>query len=166
MLNQLRRGDRAWSMFAIKWGGRGRPCRRLWNGRTRSGSSCCLLIVRRKPGWDSKNKVQGEARNARRGAGPVYYHDTTIQSTDQYMYLDWYNWPNVEYPDIFNYFVTSVSTYTKQQLEAYKSLDGYMDGWIQDFLFGWYPLKLMLVLCTGKLNIHKTTTVCLHPSAT
>jgi len=88
----------------------------------------------------------------------------TIQSTDQC--LNWL-WPNVKYPDIFNYFVTSVSTYTKQQLKAYESLKGYryfVDGWIQE-VFVWlvdlYPLKLMLVLC----NTHKTTTVCSHPSA-
>jgi hypothetical protein len=31
--------------------------------------------------------------------------------------VEWFNWPNVEYPDIFNYFVTSVSSYTKQQLK-------------------------------------------------
>ena len=43
------------------------------------------------------------------------------------------NCPNV--PDIFNYFVTSVSNYTKQQLKAYKSLEGYkyfVDGWINN----------------------------------
>ena len=50
-------------------------------------------------------------------------------------HIDWLNWPNIEYPDIYNYFVTTPSSYTKQQLKAYKSLDGYkyfVDGWVSE----------------------------------
>ena len=87
------------------------------------------------------------------GVQNPYITINTIQSTDQC--LDWLSWPNVEYPDIFNYFVTSVSTYTKQQLKAYKSLEGYryfVDGWIQEGFVWLVPSKTKLVLCCWELQ--------------
>ena len=48
----------------------------------------------------------------------------TISVISQEECMDWLTWPNIEYPDIYNYFITTPS-YTKQQLKAYKSLDGY-----------------------------------------
>lgn len=47
--------------------------------------------------------------------------------------VDWYNWPEVEYPDIYNYLIETPSLFTRESLKAYKSLDGYRmysDGWV------------------------------------
>ena len=38
--------------------------------------------------------------------------------------LEWQNCPNVLYADIYNYFIVTPS-YTKEELKAYKSLEGY-----------------------------------------
>ena len=48
--------------------------------------------------------------------------------------LDWLRWADVKYPDIYNYSIATPGV-TKQQLKAYKSMDGYkffQDGWVSD----------------------------------
>lgn len=42
-------------------------------------------------------------------------------------HLDWFDWPDVEYPDIYSYFIATPGVTT----QAYKSMDGYkffLDG--------------------------------------
>ena len=34
-------------------------------------------------------------------------------------------WPQLKYLNIYNYLINAISPYTKEQLKAYKSLDGY-----------------------------------------
>ena len=45
-------------------------------------------------------------------------------------------YPLVEYGDIYNYLIDAPSPHTKEQLKAYKSLQGYqfcLAGWVGDF---------------------------------
>ena len=40
--------------------------------------------------------------------------------------IDWQDWSNVEYTNIYNYLIAAPSPYTREQLRAYKSMDGYL----------------------------------------
>ena len=60
-------------------------------------------------------------------------------------------WPDVEYPDIYNYLVNTRSPYTKDMLKAYISLEGYKyftAGWVSNATFqelpGSVPVKVIL----------------------
>ncbi len=47
---------------------------------------------------------------------------------------DWKNWPEMEYPDVYNFLIQTPSLYTGESLKANKSLDAcnqYINGWIK-----------------------------------
>ena len=49
--------------------------------------------------------------------------------------VEWYEWPDVTYADIYNFLINTTSYCTHEQLKAYKSLDGYnffVNGWVTD----------------------------------
>ena len=49
--------------------------------------------------------------------------------------VDWHLWPDVEYPDIYNFLIQTPSLYTGDSLKAYKSLDAYnfyVSGWVDN----------------------------------
>ena len=63
-------------------------------------------------------------------------------------------WPNVEYPDIVTYFLCSTSRYTKEQIEAYKSLESYqyfIAGWVRCVFVGRATSNIKILI--GKVSI-------------
>ena len=54
--------------------------------------------------------------------------DPYLPSEEQTASVQWNDWPEVQYPDIFNYLIATASPYTRQELKAYKSLEGYIQA--------------------------------------
>ena len=54
-------------------------------------------------------------------------------STNSSSSVEWYEWPEAMYADIFNFLINTTSFCTHKQLKAFKSLDGYnfvVNGWV------------------------------------
>ena len=51
--------------------------------------------------------------------------------------VEWYEWPDVSFADIYNYLILTPSFCTHEQLKAYKSMDGYnffINGWVSNII--------------------------------
>ena len=60
-----------------------------------------------------------------------YYH--LESSTSSSASVEWYEWPEVTYADIYKFLINTTSYCTHEQLKAHKSLDGYnffVNGWV------------------------------------
>ena len=66
--------------------------------------------------------------------------------------LEWHEWPNVQYPDIYNYFIATPSPCTKEEMKPYKSLEGYrqfVDGWVSNINVSLIPSRSNTYLITA-----------------
>ena len=70
--------------------------------------------------------------------------------------IEWMNWPNVSYADIYNYLILSPG-FTHEQLKAYKSLEGY-----NHFVTGWVSSIKVTIVPSSRPNIYLFTAVVKH----
>ena len=94
--------------------------------------------------YDEKLRMLG-------GVQDPYVSVTMIGEQDS---LDWLRWADIEYPNIYNYFIATPGV-TKQQLKAYKSMDGYkffQDGWVSDVMVWSIPAVKSAYLVSCKVK--------------
>ena len=96
-------------------------------------------MAQQQPMVDSKEKTYSTYTYYREldDEAKVWYREklAMLGHVDDPQSADWQQWPEVEYPDIFKYLVTTPSLYTQDQLKAYKSLDAYnflVIGWVSN----------------------------------
>ena len=94
-------------------------------------------MAQQQPMVDSKEKTYSTYYRELDDEAKVRYREklAMLGHVDDSQSADWQQWPEVEYPDIFKYPVTTPSLYMQDQLKAYKSLDAYnflVIGWVSN----------------------------------
>ena len=96
--------------------------------------------------------IQRDAAKARRVGGSGPYLE---KSRDDHTSIDWQLWPEVEYPDIYNFLIATPSLYTGDSLKAYKSLDAYnyyASGWVDSVKVFTIPNRPGTYLITARVK--------------
>lgn len=81
---------------------------------------------------EAKRRYEDKLKMILYGKDPFCYLEADKSSISS---LEWYEWPDVTYPDIYNYLINTSSFCTHEQLKAYKSMDGYnffSSGWVSN----------------------------------
>ena len=79
---------------------------------------------------EAKARYEDKMKIVECAKDPYCYLESEENSTDV---IEWTDWPDTMYPDVYNYLVHTVSLYTGEEMRAYKSLDGYnflVNGWL------------------------------------
>ena len=72
--------------------------------------------------------------------------------------IQWHEWPDLMYADIYNYLILTPSLYTHEQLKSYKSLEAYnqfVNGWVSNIV-------VTMSTATDKTKIYLFTALVKH----
>ena len=71
--------------------------------------------------------------------------------------IQWHEWSDLMYADIYNYLNLTPSLYTHEQIKSYKSLEAY-----NQFVNGWVSDVVVIVNSTNKAKIYVFTALVKH----
>ena len=84
---------------------------------------------------DARRRYDEKLKLIKVSEDPYCYFENRSRQPERRQCIEWFDWPDIAYGDIYNYLILTPSYYTHEQLKAYKSLDGYnsfANGWVSD----------------------------------